>query len=451
MRLRRCWLFLAEACALSIVACGGSGAESAPTDGGAEAADDTGAADTGPAIWQHETGPKDVGPPIDHGTPSTTYPAYAPDLPMLQNNGGAVLKTPVVVTITWPGERNADAFEKFGDLIGTSSYWKSIASEYGIGPAVSGAPNHVRLTDAAPAAYADYELEQLVQDRAGNVATSKWPAPTEQTIYLMYVPHGTKVSLFGKDACSSGYGGYHYSTDIAGQTVAYAVVVQCKFGGGTTLTQSTNTASHELGEAATDPQPNVQRGYAGFDSAHFVWELFQQYQTENGDACEFYDDRAFLGPDDFPFEVQRQWSNKSAKAGHAPCVPVADGAYFNVVPQDVENVTVNTSSMGGPTHLKTKGFHIGVGETKTIKVGFYSDQATAPWSISVAENNPILGGGSPDHFDVKIDSASGQNGEYAHLAVTVNSAAPSKYEQLVVVSTDSLGNSHYEPILITSE
>ena len=51
--------------------------------------------------------------PVDHGAPSDTYPAFPPDMPQLQNNGGAVLAHPVIVTVTWPNEPNADAFEQF--------------------------------------------------------------------------------------------------------------------------------------------------------------------------------------------------------------------------------------------------------------------------------------------------------------------------------------------------
>jgi hypothetical protein len=381
--------------------------------------------------------------------PSETYPAYPADVPQLKNNGGDVLSAPEIVTITWPGETNVDTFEAFGDAIGGSDYWKTLVSEYGVGPAVSGPTRHVRMTDAAPTSISDEELDALVAAKAGDPATSLWPAPNNQTIYVLYLPRGTSLQLQGADACSQGVGGYHTSTDVGGQQIAYAILPQCGKSGKADYV--TGSASHELAEAATDPHPMGQPGWVNFDNAHLAWSLFQQFQTENGDACEFYRTSMYRETEsEFAYAVQRQWSNASAKAGHDPCVPAAPGAYFSVSPLKTETVYADLSAYHMGSNVKTTGYHVAVGETRTFPIGFWSDAKTDPWTIKVYEGNPLLGAPSTKRLELSVDKNSGQNGEQAHITVKVLTAGKTKTELITVVST--LGTRQtFQPILIGSK
>jgi hypothetical protein len=190
------------------------------------------------------------------------------------------------------------------------------------------------MTTAAPAMLtetmdANSDLVKLVTANAGTT----WPAPTQDTIYALFLPPGTSllVPTMGggqpSDACSQGVGGYHSATAADGQAdVAYAVVPSCNFPGVSGAQQSTMAMSHEIIEAATDPfsadraAPNV--GWYGFDGAHFGFEYFNELYAENGDTCEFFRESFFKGDASFPYALQRIWSNSSAAAGHHPCVPV---------------------------------------------------------------------------------------------------------------------------------
>lgn len=436
-------------------ACSGKTAD-APADTVPDhpAVEDTGASPT------EDTAPSadaaDTGPAVDMTPPSDTYPAYKPWIAQLSNNGGAVLKNPEVVTVTWPDEPNADTFEAFGDAIGDSAYWKTLVTEYGVGAAVSGATRHVRMKDAAPASITDTELDALVAKNAAD-PMSGWPAPTDQTIYVLYLPQSTSLMMSGGkgssgNACDQGIGGYHMSTEVGGKQVSYAILPQCpKFGpipGEVTL-----SASHEIAEAATDPQPNSNPGWVDFDDQYLAWYFFQQGATENGDMCEFYETSNYTESESgFAFNVQRQWSNASGAAGHDPCVPAAPGPYFNVAPLDLQPVTASFGGGGGGGTIKAKGFKVLVGETKTFTVGFYSDAKTDPWTIKVYEGNPLLGTptGTSSHLTVSTDKTSGQNGEKAHITVSVSSQGRSKTEYVTVVST--LGKRQtFMPILIGSQ
>lgn len=388
-------------------------------------------------------------PVLDHGTPSTTYPAFAPAMGQLRSNGGTVLTNPVIVTVTWPSDTRANDLEALGDTVGAGAYWKAVVSEYGALAAVSGAPNHVRLTDAAPASISDTDLATFVQTNLAKTDGTAWPTPDAgNPVYILYLPETTDLILSGKSACASGVGGYHDSTTVNGRSVAYAIVPSCGDFNSVTL-----SASHELAEAATDPYPRARPAWSGFQDNDLAWDMFQQFQSENGDACEFYrDSDAAAGETDVNFTVQRQWSNKSARAGHNPCVPAAKGeVYFNTTPLNLEDIQADLSALAGDakgTDLQpTKGFKVKVGATRQIPLGFYSDGSMAAWTIKAISGGIAGGHGSGSALDLVLDVTDGQNGNKAYLSVTVNAAGKTNTELVTIVSTHA-GIQHYMPILI---
>src|SRR4051812_35730517 len=127
MKLHSYSLVVATTLIGALGACGGS----ASTDnGGAPPSPPAtqGGDDAGPPVDTADAAPPP--PPVDHGSPSDTYPAFKPDVPQLRDNGGGVLKNPKIVTITWPGDTNADGLEAFGDNIGSTKYWAAVTAEY---------------------------------------------------------------------------------------------------------------------------------------------------------------------------------------------------------------------------------------------------------------------------------------------------------------------------------
>ncbi len=430
----------------------GSSATSSPAPGSdtqqvpdAGSAAPTPVADAAPAV-----------PPADNGAPSTTYPAFKPDMPQLQDNGGDTLKTPVFVTVTWPGEPNADYYESFGDGLGATDYWTAVTGEYGIGPGASGATNHVRMKAALAASVSDADLDALVDLNASAGAgadASKWPAPTTNTVYILYLPTTSTLKLTGVgDACSVGVGGYHAATQTG--HVSYAIVPQCTNSGAQLKNYTTFSASHELAEAALDARPESSGfGWFGLDDAHASWTVFQQNQVENGDLCEAYRDSIFQTTGDksgnFKFYVQRQWSNKSVLAGHNPCVP-ATATYFNTTLLKPEPITVDLSGQPYMASAKTKatGVQIAVGETRTFQIGFFSDAAAPAWTIAASEGSPFQQT-KPTNLEITLDKTSGQNGEKANVTVKVNKLGAERSE--LVVITSSVGQvQHSLPILIGS-
>jgi hypothetical protein len=198
--------FGAGAITLALVAayagCGGSNTASLPEGAGSP---DSGAIEGGSVSTQGDggkTGPGNDGgttgandaAPDNYSPPSSTYPAFAVDVAQVIDNGGPVLSAPVVVTVTWSSDPNAATYDALGDAIGASAYWKAINSEYGVGPLTSGTANHVSITTAPPASFADSDLDTLVETNAG----ASWPASTTNTIYAVYLPPGTTLTSGGR-------------------------------------------------------------------------------------------------------------------------------------------------------------------------------------------------------------------------------------------------------------
>lgn len=246
------------------------------------------------------------------GGEATPYPAPHPSEPEITNHGGAVLHDPSIVTVTYDGDAERDFVEQFDDAIGQTPWWSTVHADYGVGPGTSG--GHAHITDAAPAAIKDSEIQQWLAQKIGDMTL---PAPTDQTIYVLYYPAETSITLDipgGGTSCQS-FGGYHNSTNVTvgGQKlmIAYAVIPRCD----ASEDSITTTVSHELTEAATDPHPIFgQMGYALTKKS--AWN---PAGGENADMCEFVS-----GVQEGPYTVTRVWSNTNAKLGDQPCIPVPD-------------------------------------------------------------------------------------------------------------------------------
>ncbi len=447
---------------VGLVSCGGSVSSNDQADSGTPLVD-TGfvAEDAGPAPDTTPPPVADAAPavdaaPLDYGAPSDKYPAFTPDMPQIVTQGDGVLHDPIIVSVTYPGEVNADAYEQFGDKLGDTAYWKTAVSEYGVGPTKSGPANHVRMTTALPADMSDGDIDNYIGEHATNYAKYGWPAPTDQTIYTLYMPNTTSVSLGGMDACSNGIGGYHTSTNAGDTVVAYAIVLQCSFGGGGggKARVATVTATHEIAEAATDPHPESStRGYMGVDNNHIAWNIFMSNNVENGDLCEIYRESRYSDTVDvgFTYNVQRLWSNSSAKAGHNPCVPApTTEPYYNVVALDQVKTTLNAVDYFGTGKQPTMGYHAAVGETITFPIGFWSDAAMPEWTVKVTEGSPLSATAPARRLSVSIDKTSGKNGQKAYVTVRVNSLSPQKASVVTVVSSNG-ASQHYMPIIISSQ
>jgi len=449
----------------AVAACGGSVSNGSSSNNQDAAADDGGTtgAETGSA---DAAGDADAGPPVDHGDASDVYPAFMPAFGQIADQGGYVMKNPIIVPITWDSDPAQAQYDTFADTIGASGYWQATTSEYGVGPAVSGTANHVHVSTAAPATITDSALQSMVTSNAGTA----WPAGTQDTIFLFFIPPTTSLQQGGSDVCAQGVGGYHEQLRSGGAG-ALAVIAPCNFkitpG---QPTESMAAATHELIESATDPQPSSNQAYIEFTDPGFAFEYFttdisQSFGNEIGDACEIFNNSYFDYVDTTtPFSswVQRTWSNKSGLGGHDPCVPELPGeTYFNVTPFGMQMVSVSVPSFGGTTKEQALGYVIPAGTTSKFQVGFYSEAAVGqPWSLSAVVGNPIdallasqtgtLDAKNPSSVTVSVDKTTGVNGEKAWVTVTVKSTGTEFGGELVTL-VSSAGATYYMPVWIAGQ
>lgn len=381
------------------------------------------------------------------GNPDAPYPAFPSELEQVTTSGGAVIAAPKIVTVAWTADPNMAAVEAFDDAIGPSAFWKATTGEYGVGAGTPG--GHVEIATAPPASITDAALEQMIQMNVDGAPGSGWPAPDANTIYLVFVPEATQLLSSPKntDACLT-LAGYH--GEVAGMSsahIVYGVVAEkCHGSMMTAIENATETAAHELVEAATDPHVQTDAAYAGFDSPHYAWELWNQFNDEVGDACQDFDDAYYQEPALASQWVQRTWSNVSAKAGHNPCVPAPAGAYFNTAPLGLDSIMV-TDINNMP--LSTKGYAIKVGQKRTVQIGFYSDAPIGPWDIQVVEGDGINAPMAPT-LTIAATGTSGSNGNIASVDITSNSAAPPSGTLVTAISTLAGQPTRYQVFLVTN-
>lgn len=271
----------------------------------------------GPVETADPVAPEAPGTPVDTKPTPAPYPADHPGMPIIPNNGGAVLHDPVIVTVTFPNDALEKQIQDFDDVIGSLSWWPTVNADYGVGLATSG--GHVSVATPPPAQMTDYDVQQWIQAR---IQDQTLPTPTDQTIYTLYYPSSTTISLGANDTSCGSFLGYHSSiiSNVGGNfvPVAYAVIGRC---GG--FDQLTETASHELTEAATDPHPLAQVGYSFLGDNAWTFS-----GGENADMCSQVSPVTEMG-----YSLTRVWSNHNAKLGDQPCVPLPPNPnnlpYFN--------------------------------------------------------------------------------------------------------------------------
>src|SRR5581483_5145296 len=247
--------------AMIVVACGGS--TSADSDGGVQSMDLD--ADT------------DV--EIDAGDPDTDvpYPAPFPSPPQVVNNGGPRIVSGKVVPVFWANDPLQAQVEQFLQMMSPSPYWTAVTKEYGVGDFKT-LPSIV-IADPPPSSIDDAGIQTWLKQHADG-SDMAWPYADPATVYALFYPVGTSITLQNSQSCS-GFGAYHSNTTLANNTsFAYAVMPRCN-GGIDTLTAST---THELDEWATDPFPMSTPAFQTVDRDHLYWALAGGEVT---DMCEF--------------------------------------------------------------------------------------------------------------------------------------------------------------------
>jgi len=349
----------------------------------------------------------------------------------------------------------ADYLEAFGDKITTTPWWTAALGAYGVGPGTGGV--HIRLPDALPgtpgqtisnSSLSDDQIQQLIQ---AEVMAGVFPQPTDDTIYVIYFPASTIINSLGGISCMQfeGYHGAAGSVPTAdGTPAAYAVIPRCpQFAAGDVGLEelTTETASHEIAEASSDPQTDTDPAYYLFTND--AWVFYGQGSGgEIGDLCAGIDVSAYSANG---FTVQRIWSNSAAAASHDPCEPTDDlmQIYYNAA---VETQTI-VDSMG----QKSDGYVVVPrGTTQNFTVDVFS-AAALPSELSFYVGVPVQMASDPTQLSpiatgvtAALSMTSGHNGSVATLAITASNSSALGDTYFVVRSVLSPTDYHDWPVIL---
>jgi hypothetical protein len=416
---------------LSALSLGGAGVGCSSNDGAAPPP--AGTALPGSEADAAPPEPADAAPP---------KPAIKPTFPEVKSRGGPVSATPRVVPIVFSGDPLAPQITELSTKIGASSYWQTLGAEYGVGPMTVGAT--VTLAEAPPAKITSGAIEAWLAAKLTG-ATPELGAPDPNTLYAVYYPAGTTITMDGAgelgQSCT-GYGGYHSEIGAGGTKVGYAVMPRCS-----DLAELTVAASHEYFEWATDPFPESKPAFAKLDDAHWAWQATMI--GELGDLCTFLD-RESLSPPDIGFAVQRQWSNKASLAGAYPCAPTNGTPYLQAIPL-VEDDAVVPDFVATTKYLTTKAARVAPGGTKTLDVLVYSDQpGTGDVPMRAMTYDELFGTKQkPSGFSFSLDRDYAKVGETVHVTITAPKTAG--YELLIMLAYTSDLSAHYWPVLVVND
>jgi len=307
--------------------------------------------------------------------------AFFSKLPLAQttNKGGRILSSPRIVGVFF-GE---DPMQKMSvDLLesyGCTSYWRNAVNEYGVGDALYART----MVLPAPAWSADGGVQGFQNWLSEAIEAGTFGALGDQDVPFFFVPQSTH---FDDSDCVT-RAGWHSSVPAGGQhNVPYAVIELCPTSSmldqGDVMARAYE-ATHELIEAATDPDPEG----VGISAWHSLGpgvvaptvRLPQSFTNgvasddELADLCSNFP----ALPLDYPFEVARAYSNRQARAGLDPC---------GAVPLDDVVVLSTNGTQPAPVNLSSG--------SSQARLDVFADDPTASFQLFVRASLPFADGPS---------------------------------------------------------
>jgi len=341
----------------------------------------------------------DVVDPVDAGGDAGFVPGDHPPMPQVASSGGPVIAKPSFVPVSFANDSLQGDIDAFVGAMAKTTYFEDVIGEYGVAKPTIAKPIHIAET--VPANILDADIQGFIRSK---VMDQTLPAPDANTLYVLFYPPGTTIELDGRKSCAT-FHGYHGEVAVGQQSAAYAVIARCSgipeapvMG----IQYVSAVASHEIVEALTDPLVYTNPAFAMPDRDHIGFAFLGL--AELADMCAL-DGDAFYTPSDFPYTMQRIWSNALALQGHDPCVPnVKKTTYIMAVPELEDTI--------GSVYGKTKGVKIPVGQEKTIAVDLFSDGPIDSWDVRAIEPSSMN-----STLDLALDRTSGTNGDKLMLTI----------------------------------
>jgi hypothetical protein len=292
--------------------------------------------------------------------------ALAAALPRVDFAGGPFLRRPQLLTITFAGDDPAvvSELESFAFAIGASSWWSDVFAERCAAPGdcvrSPVEPRAIRAATRFPPQVHAVDVEAWL---AAAAARGSLGPLTADALALIYLPAGTALTdaLSGR-YCAGGPRAYHRALTVGTGRLAFAVIPRCG-----DLDATTMTASHEIVEAVTNPDP-ARPGFRMAASPIFVG--FRAAGAEPADSCGSAFRAGGTTRLSGGWAVHPAWSNEAAATGTDPCVPAANRPYVAFVPREPR------------VRLTTDGH-------ADVWLDARADRAASAWVVAAVELTPV--------------------------------------------------------------
>ena len=277
---------------------------------------------------------------VDSAAP-TPFPAYPLTLPKL-NHYGKVIAKPRIVAITFSDDPLEATLDDFNAKASGSTWWSGL-TEYGVS-AFTAVPVH--LTTAAPAAVSEADIGAWLKTLFDGTHPEV-PAHDANTLYAIFYPKSTTITLDQGDACAQGVLGFPGAVSVMYNsyvvTVPYAVSARCDDTADLfTLHTGALYVDGVVGPGWRDPNNSNA-------SASALCPIITPWSTKVSDL---------------PYSVPRYWSNAAAAAFQDPCVPAPAGPF------------AAAQALPAETNLPFK-----VGKPRVVDVNVSSSAPTQPLTI----------------------------------------------------------------------
>jgi hypothetical protein len=340
-------------------------------------------------------------------------------LPRVAHQGGPFLRTPRIATVTFEGDAPdvVEHLEAFGAMIGRSAWWREISSGYcagaddcigegKVGPSI-------RLRHRLPAEVRDVEIEALLEAEA---RTGHLTDLDGEALVLVYLPPGVFLSDAYTRYCDGGPRAFHRMLRAGSFSFPFAVIPRCGDEGETTA-----TASHEILEAATNPDPSAPGFRLPSEGA------FTAMGAEPVDVCTLLnlDQHRTV---ESGFRLQRAWSNRQAARGGDPCSPSVPGRPYAALLPRTPAVRLSTE-----------------GAAATLLLDAASDGTLSSWGVSAIDLTGQRDGESD--VEARLDKAQVSHGDVVVLTLRVLRLHP--HQRTIVGLLSHVGaHTHLWPIAV---
>ncbi len=396
---------------------------------------------------------------------SATQPDQQNPAALLSYYGGPVISNIHVVVVLWGPGVSPTVTNQIGDFYQaiTKSTYYDLLSEYAtnLTPAGGGTGTNQAIgrgdyggsytispsvCASSPCTLQDSQIESelLSQIGAGNLPTPQLDASGNvNTVYMTYFPYGVTIVEQGESSCQAGgFCAYHGTTTntLNSKHLLYGVLPDfgpgsACYGGcgaGTEFENITSVSSHEMAEAATDPDVGIARQVGSTLAWYDANRNDKDGGGEIGDICTA--EQAQVSAGGSTYTIQKLWSNLEGACvsiGENPSFLLTAPATFS--PGTAFNLTVaaQNPTVGADTSF-IGTVHFTSGDPKAVLPADYTFTTTDKGTQSFGAT--LMGSGlqtitATDTVNGAITATSTLTGKAAGTAPTITSASSTAFTE----------------------